>query len=81
MVTNSGIKFIDTGERQTYTPAEFAALLGVARTTIYKLMREGNCPVEPLRIGSKPVFPRASVHRLLRIEPEQDLSGEALHED
>jgi len=51
--------------RQTYTLAEFAALLGVSYTQLHECAQRGALPVAPIRQGRKYLFPRSAVHNLL----------------
>jgi predicted DNA-binding transcriptional regulator AlpA len=56
------------------TVRETARALGCAEWTLYETVRRGTCPVEPVRLGRKLVFPIASVERLLHLE-QGALSG------
>lgn len=54
----------------TLTADEFAELLGVSRDSIYDACRRGDCPVEPIRVGRRLVWPRARVEELLGTAPK-----------
>jgi predicted DNA-binding transcriptional regulator AlpA len=49
----------------TYTAEELAGRLGVSSWAVYESVRRGDCPVEPIRVGRRLVWPRAVVDRLL----------------
>jgi len=49
----------------TYTAEEVADLLGVSAWSIYASVKNGICPVPPIRVGRRLVWPKASVDRLL----------------
>jgi predicted DNA-binding transcriptional regulator AlpA len=52
----------------TYTADEFAELLGCSTWAIYEGVRRGDCPLPPIRIGRRLVWPRATVDRLLGLD-------------
>ncbi|MGH9054337.1 MAG: helix-turn-helix transcriptional regulator [Acidimicrobiales bacterium] len=55
--------------RVTYTVPELAARLGVSSFCLYASVRDGTCPVPPIRIGRRRiVFARAAVDRLLGLD-------------
>jgi predicted DNA-binding transcriptional regulator AlpA len=49
----------------TYQAKELAERLGVSTWAIYESVRQGTCPVEPIRVGKRLVWPRAKVNALL----------------
>ena len=51
-----------------YTADEVAGLLGVSPWAVYESVRRGDCPVAPIRVGRRLVWPRAAVDRLLGLE-------------
>ena len=51
--------------RATYTAEELAAMLGVSTWSIYNAVKNGDCPVQPVRVGRRMVWPRSKVDRLL----------------
>jgi hypothetical protein len=51
------------------TTAKAAELYGVGVDHLWALVRTGEAPVEPLRLGRKLVWPTALVLRSLGIEP------------
>jgi excisionase family DNA binding protein len=55
----------------TYTATQVAERLGCSAWLVYEMVREGTCPVEPIRLGRKLVWARASVDRLLGLEREE----------
>ena len=63
---------MNTMECQTVNVTEAAAVLGVCRTTAYKLIRRGEIPA--LRLGRRFLVPRAALERLLR-EPQNRSKG------
>ena len=50
---------------RTYTAREVADLLGVGVSSIYQSVVDGDCPVEPIRVGRRLVWPKVAVDRLL----------------
>lgn len=52
----------------TYTAEEFFGLLGVSNWAGYESVRRGDCPIPPIKVGRRLVWPRASVDRLLGID-------------
>lgn len=52
----------------TLTTDELADLLGVSTDHLYKLVREGQAPVEPLRLGRALRWPTAKVVALLGLD-------------
>lgn len=44
---------------------EASALLGISRSTVVRMLREGRLP--RLKIGSRTLIPLASIHALLRV--------------
>lgn len=59
----------------TYNAREVADLLGVSEWSIYQSVRDGACPVDPIRVRRRLVWPRAAVDRLLCIASENDEAG------
>ncbi len=55
---------------ETLHAGELAARLGVSTWTIYESVRRGDCPVRPIRVGKRLVWPRAQVDRLLGLNDE-----------
>lgn len=53
-------------DRLTYTISEAAQAIGIGRSTIYKLINEGELPI--VRLGKRVLIPRASILELLRME-------------
>jgi excisionase family DNA binding protein len=53
----------NSGERQTLTVEEAAAVLGIGRNSAYQAVASGQLPV--LRIGRRLLVPRAALERLL----------------
>jgi len=51
--------------RSTITANELAAVLGVSTWALYQSVREGTCPVEPIRVGRRLVWSSARVADLL----------------
>jgi len=60
----------------TITAEELARLLGVALWTLYQSVSEGTCPIEPLRVGRRMVWPSAPVAALLGVESLDDVKQE-----
>lgn len=54
----------------TYTAREFAELLGVGISSIYESVKAGDCPVEPIHVGRRLVWPKKAVEELLKIGSE-----------
>jgi predicted DNA-binding transcriptional regulator AlpA len=57
-------------ERFTYTAAELAGLLGVGVSSVYQSVTDGTCPVEPIRVGRRMVWAKASVDSLLGLSED-----------
>lgn len=53
------------GMRLTYTADELAAMLGVSTWSIYNSVKSGDCPVAPVRVGRRLVWPKAKVDALV----------------
>jgi excisionase family DNA binding protein len=53
----------DTVERQGYNVSESARIVGVGRTTMHKMIREGR--IRPVKIGTRTVIPKSEIDRLL----------------
>jgi excisionase family DNA binding protein len=51
--------------RRTMTAKELAEALSVSTWTIYQAVKEGTCPVPPIRCGRRLVWSRAAVDALL----------------
>ena len=52
-------------ERATITVAQLAGLLGVSTWSIYESVKRGDCPVPPIRVGTRLVWSRHGVETLL----------------
>ena len=52
----------------TVTVEELAELLGVSSWAVYQACRSDSCPVPPIKVGRRIVFPKAAVDRLLGLE-------------
>jgi excisionase family DNA binding protein len=52
--------------RETYSVSELAKILGIARTSAYEAIRQGQ--ITAVRIGRRLLVPRATVERLLKGE-------------
>ena len=59
----------------TLTAEELAAALGVSTWTVYEAVKRGDCPVEPIRIGRRLLWPRARVEQLLGPAPTPPEDG------
>lgn len=53
-----------------YTADQVAELWGVSTWLVYRSVKEGTCPVAPIAIGRRLVWPKVSVDRMLGLEPE-----------
>ncbi len=53
----------ETVERQGYNVGESARIIGVGRTTMHKMIREGR--IRPVKIGARTVIPKSEIDRLL----------------
>jgi len=53
----------ETVERQGYNVSESARIVGVGRTTMHKMIREGR--IRPVKIGARTVIPKSEIDRLL----------------
>jgi len=53
----------------TMTVPEAAKILGVSRTTAYKMIQDEKCPVEVLHLGGRIVVPTVPLYRLLGMDP------------
>lgn len=53
----------ETLDRQGYNVAESARIIGVGRTTMHKIIREGR--VRPVKIGARTIIPKSEIDRLL----------------
>lgn len=51
-------------ERQVYSVAEVAAMLGLSKPTVQKALKRGELP--SFRVGTKVLVQRAAVERLLK---------------
>lgn len=49
----------------TYNAKELADLFGVGVSSIYQSVQDGDCPVPPIHVGRRLVWPKAPVDRLL----------------
>lgn len=54
----------------TVNASEFAQILGVSTWTVYESVRRGDCPIPPIRVGRRLLWPRTRVEELLGIELE-----------
>ncbi len=54
----------ETVERQGYNVSESARIVGVGRTTMHKMIREGR--IRPIKIGARTIVPRSEIDRILR---------------
>lgn len=61
-------------ERQTYTIAEAARILGVSKETLYKAAARGDLP--HIRFGKRVLIPRAFIERLLCGEQTFESNGD-----
>ena len=55
---------------ETLDAEELAARLGVSTWTVYESARRGDCPVRPIKVGRRLVWPKAQVDRLLGLHDE-----------
>jgi excisionase family DNA binding protein len=53
----------DVPDRLAYSPGKAAGLLGLGRTTIYKLIKVG--ALETVKIGTRTLITRDAIERLL----------------
>jgi excisionase family DNA binding protein len=56
-------RVLETVERQGYNVSEGARIVGVGRTTMHKLIREGRIKV--VKIGARTIIPRHEIDRIL----------------
>jgi predicted DNA-binding transcriptional regulator AlpA len=61
--------------RATLNAAEVSELLGVSSFTLYSTVKDGTCPLPPIKVGRRLIWPRSAVEKLLGLEPGA-LSGE-----
>jgi excisionase family DNA binding protein len=54
--------------RQAYSAEEFRTLFGIPRSTFQELLKRGELPVKPIRMGGTWRFPKPVVDRMLGIE-------------
>jgi predicted DNA-binding transcriptional regulator AlpA len=54
----------------TYTAAELAERLGCSTWLVYSSVKDGSCPVPPIKVGHRIVFAKAAVDRLLQLDVE-----------
>ena len=54
--------------RATISAKEFSDILGVSLWTLYQSVREGTCPIEPIRIGRRMVWGSSQVAALLGVQ-------------
>jgi predicted site-specific integrase-resolvase len=52
----------------TYQAHELAERLGVSTWLVYESVKNGTCPVPPIKVGHRIVFAKAAVNRLLQLE-------------
>ncbi len=53
--------------RRTYTAGELADFLGVGKSTVYQSVKDGTCPITPIRVSGRLVWSRPAVDLLLGI--------------
>ena len=53
---------------RTMGTKEFAEVFGCSEWLVWRMVRDGTCPVRPIALGRKLVWPRAAVDRLLGVE-------------
>lgn len=51
-------------ERKAYRPVEVAAVLGVSRAWVYRLIQEGE--IQSIKVGHRLLIPAGAVDELLR---------------
>ncbi len=61
----------------TVNAEEFADRLGVSRWALYQSIRDGNPPIEPIRVGRRIVFSRAQVDAVLGLDTEESNEDQA----
>ena len=49
----------------TYSSAEAANLLGIAKSTLHKLIREDSFPTPVIRLGKRVLIPRQALDELI----------------
>jgi predicted DNA-binding transcriptional regulator AlpA len=54
----------------TYRAEEFAERLGVSTWLLYRSVKDGTCPVDPIKVGRRLVWPKTAVDRLLGVQSE-----------
>jgi excisionase family DNA binding protein len=64
---NDTASAVSAVQREVYTLAEMATLLGVSYTTAWNAVQTGKMPIAPFRVGRTYVFPKGAVDRLLGI--------------
>ncbi len=52
----------------TYQAHELAELLGLSTWAIYESVKNGDCPVAPIRVGRRIVFSKAVTDKLLGMD-------------
>jgi predicted DNA-binding transcriptional regulator AlpA len=52
----------------TYQAHELADRLGVSTWAVYESVRRGDCPVTPIKVGRRLVWPKSAIDRLLGID-------------
>lgn len=52
----------------TYSAAQFAELLGVSTWAVYESVKRDECPIRPISLGRRLVWPKTPVHRMLGID-------------
>jgi excisionase family DNA binding protein len=63
----------DPRAKPTLDTVEAAALLGTSSRTLYELVRRGEAPIEPLRLGARLRWPTQRLLDLLGLSgPERD---------
>ncbi len=53
----------ETVERRGYNVSEGARIIGVGRTTMHKMIREGR--IRTVKIGARTIIPKSEIDRLL----------------
>ncbi len=54
-----------------YNAQELAERLGVSTWLVYASVKDGSCPVPPIKVGRRIVFAKAAVDRLLQLNVEE----------
>jgi excisionase family DNA binding protein len=54
---------------------EVAEILGLSKATVYAAAASGEIPT--FRVGRRLLVPTAAIRRMLRLDPEPEITGEA----